>query len=398
MAERRCLWTGNPWKHQDIPNEIVVAVVGAGLAGLACARVLARAGVPVTVLEAREAPGSGGSGRTAGGIFVGVADSPARLVDGLGEEVARGLMAASGENLERLRAEGLVEGDGSLIAALGEAEAEDVVRSAELLAGWGMPSELWSTEETGRKSGMVGIGPGRYDPRGGRVNPRVAIERLAHEFEAAGGRICCGARVLAVNDGESANELLIQRGDELVRREALLVVHAGGWEETTLDGWFSDKLFPVRLQHHAIRGGIPPEIPLSFQWGYSFVVPGLDKTSVVGGCRWATPHMETGEWAEDAGSPQVDEKIGMLRGQRLPGLSGAPEVARWSQIMGFTCDGLPLVGPLPGRATQHALCGWNGRPWSWAFSAGERLARAISEGGWTGLPPGLHPGRFAWTA
>jgi len=39
-----------------------IAVIGAGLAGAACARALARAGFRVTVFEAQGAPASGASG------------------------------------------------------------------------------------------------------------------------------------------------------------------------------------------------------------------------------------------------------------------------------------------------------------------------------------------------
>jgi len=46
-------------------NSASIAVVGAGLAGIACARRLCAVGLHVRVFEAQRAPGAGGSRRAA---------------------------------------------------------------------------------------------------------------------------------------------------------------------------------------------------------------------------------------------------------------------------------------------------------------------------------------------
>jgi glycine/D-amino acid oxidase-like deaminating enzyme len=48
-------------------------------------------------------------------------------------------------------------------------------------------------------------------------------------------------------------------------------------------------------------------------------------------------------------------------------------VDRWSEVMGLTADGLPLLGRLPGLPQVYFAAGFGGRGLSWAFVAAERL-------------------------
>jgi gamma-glutamylputrescine oxidase len=50
---------------------------------------------------------------------------------------------------------------------------------------------------------------------------------------------------------------------------------------------------------------------------------------------------------------------------------------RWSGMMGFTPDGLPLLGRLPGLPQAHFAVGFGGRGLCWAFIVAERLAQLI---------------------
>jgi glycine/D-amino acid oxidase-like deaminating enzyme len=76
------------------------------------------------------------------------------------------------------------------------------------------------------------------------------------------------------------------------------------------------------------------------------------------------------------------------------GLTDVDVVDRWAGIMTFTCDGLPIVGPLPGRV-QHISClGFNGRPWSHAFRAAKAVRDGLMGGRSTGMPEILSPQRF----
>ncbi len=86
--------------------EAEVAVVGAGITGMATALWLARADVAVRVLEARQIA-AGASGRNGGFLATGTVEPYAAMIERLGREQARRLWAASVSNAEL--AVGLIE-------------------------------------------------------------------------------------------------------------------------------------------------------------------------------------------------------------------------------------------------------------------------------------------------
>ena len=62
--------------------------------------------------------------------------------------------------------------------------------------------------------------------------------------------------------------------------------------------------------------------------------------------------------------------------------------------MGFSCDGLPLIGALPGCTDIIACCGFNGSQASLAFQAGLSVASLVTEGRDPILPRQFQPARF----
>ena len=112
------------------------------------------------------------------------------------------------------------------------------------------------------------------------------------------------------------------------------------------------------------------------------------------GCRWATAHMEVGETDETVQVDLIEQKL-LQAIQGLTGSSTTFEVLqRWSGIMALTCDGLPLVGPVPGGSRRAVCAGFNGQELGFALQA----ARAVSTGllGLSNEPllECLHPARF----
>jgi glycine/D-amino acid oxidase-like deaminating enzyme len=177
--------------------------------------------------------------------------------------------------------------------------------------------------------------------------------------------------------------------------KADVVIHAAGVAENQLDPFFGDKLYPVRFQMQRVRPTTELLPPFSAQLSYLQGAPRPDGSFVLGGCRWATPHLEAGESDPLVLSDVVDEKLNAIRGGLLTERLGDAEVLeRYAGIMTFSCDGLPIVGPIPGRVGHLACVGWNGRPWSHALRAAVAIRDGLMTGRSTGWPDLLTPQRF----
>jgi len=378
-----------------VPTSADVAVLGGGLAGLACAALLAEEGASVVVLERQSAGSLGFSARTHGAVGLGYADHPIRLVRSLGEPVARALVRCSAENLTLLRERGLLSGDGLLTAALGGTEEPEMALSTKLLEGWKRPVEALSADQVAERLGSTGFGSGWWDPRGGWLDPERAVAAVERWAVEAGATVVHGATVSLTRDGRPETEVVGHTHSGPFLLKADVVVHAAGLAERHLDPFFGDKLFGVRFQMQRLSAPAKPLPPFSAQLSYLQCAPRADGTVVLGGCRWATPHLEAGEEDPFTLSEAVDEKLSAVRTGLLAHRLGASDVLdRHAGIMTFTCDGLPIVGPLPGRVGHLACVGWNGRPWSHALRAAVAIRDGLMTGRSDGWPEVLTPQRF----
>jgi glycine/D-amino acid oxidase-like deaminating enzyme len=83
--------------------------------------------------------------------------------------------------------------------------------------------------------------------------------------------------------------------------------------------------------------------------------------------------------------------------RRLVGRDALVEVThRWAGTMGFTKDGLPRVGAVPGRPRVHVLAGCNGHGMGWAPGLAEDLAAHLAGTG-RSVPSTFRPSLAAST-
>src|SRR6186997_1486354 len=97
-------WLSEPWSAPSVKRldwAVDVAVIGGGVTGCSCAHVLARAGLSVRVLEAREIA-SGASGRNGGFALRGGAPAYDVARRQLGAERAQVLWSLTERYLDRL--------------------------------------------------------------------------------------------------------------------------------------------------------------------------------------------------------------------------------------------------------------------------------------------------------
>ena len=79
--------------------------------------------------------------------------------------------------------------------------------------------------------------------------------------------------------------------------------------------------------------------------------------------------------------------------RRHLGAGDRPATASWARIVAHTCDGLPIVGPMPGDPTRVACAGFQGWSPALAIAAAQGAVRGLLDGA-SGLPSWLSPSRF----
>lgn len=295
-------------------NRCDVAVVGAGLAGRLAWRWLQAEGVDAVLL------GQGDTDPLVPLLQVGTAEPPHRLEAALGTERAREYVQLTRESARLLRQEFDVTGGGWRVGIRDEeGELEDAVAASSRL---GLESTLIDTP----------LGRARFVPEDGTVDLRPLSADI---------RQCT---VYGIDEGDS----LTLAGPDL---QCEVVLLCGDWRLPRLEGWFADKLTPVRAQALLLDANVA--CGGSGQWGHLYWANSPDGL-LVGGARWATPHMESGE-TEPSPNPLVSERLRAFAAQHWP---DAIELGERAHIRTYTCDNLPVVGPMPGRSRLVCCAGF----------------------------------------
>jgi len=206
-------WLAEEPPRLDVPRldgSLDVAVVGGGVTGCACARVLAEAGLRVRLHEAREIA-SGASGRNGGFAVRGGAPWYAATRAQLGREQARALWKLTERYLDRLAE---LAGDafrrtGSLRLAADAGERAELEGEYEALREDGFAAE-WRDEVpeplAGRYQGAI------LHPPDGSLQPARWVRRLAGLAAAAGAELREGERVESLEELEADHVVIATDG------------------------------------------------------------------------------------------------------------------------------------------------------------------------------------------
>jgi len=357
---------------------------------VAAALFLAEGGAHPLLLESREDVGRGASGRCPGLVFPGTTEAPIRLLRAMGLERTRQFHEFNRENRTLLEARVDVARTGSLWIAADERERRELEESLDALAQVGLSADWWGEDEVAAVLGATAPGPAIHFPDDVLLDPAATVARLADLAVDAGARIAvrCPVRGVEVEDDGVA----VQVGTR--RLVAEVVVFAANAWSPSVHHFFEEKIVPCREQALAT---VPVAARLSLglrtQRGYSTWRQMPSGQLLVRGARWAARDMAMGETDETPGGA-VQREIERFLRVRHPDLSEAPITHRWAWIEAATCDGLPIIGPMPGSVRLLCCAGFNGNQ----LGLGVRAARAVADGLLTGRAPGvpayMDAGRF----
>ncbi len=359
-----------PWFHErsdlsctdPLPAEADVVVVGGGLAGVAVASYLGA--TRTLVLEARPFLADGIAGRGHGLVLEGLADAPGRLTAALGDARALEVFRFAQENAALASSLGVFQTP-LLRFAMGETEIGALGDDMAALDRLGI--NTYSGD-----GGTLALGPARTQGTEGWVEPLALVRKLLpRSFRT-------GVRVQSIDDG-----LVVRTNRGAVRAESVVIAAGHG----AVEPWLADKLFPVRMQMVAITKRCPA---FTAQFGHLYGRP-MNGGGVIGGARWATPHLEEGETDDTVVEPRVHAALERFVHEWFP---DAEITHAWSAIATHTCDGLPIVGPIPGRGRVIACTGWGGLDSSFALRAARAVADGILTGKAAGVPRTFEPSRL----
>ena len=348
-----------------------VVVAGASLSGLVAAWKLAEGGADVAIHEARPHWGSGPSGQQIGLVDSCLHEHPWRTAASLGTSDAAELFRFAHRGLDLLESWGHLDRCGLPWIPMDDREAPQMAQSAEVLNAMGLPAEV--------RDGDWGR-PVLFLPRDGRIKPMALLDWLVEQAVASGVQLHLDSAVrLADNEGDAL--VLARDTGDPVRTEVL--VTAAGWQSAAVDPILAPVLGTVREQAQERQSSLTSSARAGQGWTWW---SGDGTTLRIGGCRWATPHMEVGE-TKARTSDRVQERISAFAEGPLQQTASIDR--QWGWIACTTRDGLPLIGPVAGSARRVLCTGFHG---SLALSAA--AGAAIAQGlltGQHGVPERLSP-------
>jgi glycine/D-amino acid oxidase-like deaminating enzyme len=367
--------TGQEQKRVDACD---VVIVGAGLVGAAVAAHLAQQGMSAAVLEAQNVAG-GATGRSVGMVLTGLPGHYNWAVSAYGRQKAQEIWALTVEGRKRLvetasRLNVPLQHTGSLALAVEEAEVDALRESAVLL------------DEDG------------FDAR---FNPRDVLERgfraaLRQPDDvtvdaAALTRALLDSSGVTVHEGTEVYDLEAEGGDVRVWAQGRTVrcnavVLAVNGYAPLISSYFADKVAPTRGLVFATEplAGVVLDVPCSADYGYEHCRQLPDRRLLLSS--WRRPRAVGDQ--ESSEETELDDVVraGLARfaEHHFPDIQ-ARDTDRWSGVMGFTSDGLPLVGTLPHLPHVYFAVGLGGRGLAWAFVVAQRLIELM----WRDADPGI---------
>ncbi|MBV8037536.1 FAD-dependent 5-carboxymethylaminomethyl-2-thiouridine(34) oxidoreductase MnmC [Roseateles sp.] len=342
-----------------------VVIVGAGLAGAACALALSREGLACTVVDALAAPALASSGNPAG-LFHGTVNPD----DGPHARFNRAAALATQ----------------ALLAELGLPHQHGLLRLETRLAPAAMHGapgyvEALSAADASALAGMTLTHPAWFYPGGGAVDPAAYTRAM---LAASGAELRLDCSVAALHEAAEGWQLLGADGGIIA--DAPLVVLAGGHGQLPLLGdWGNDLVVQRGQLSHLADAPWCPALPIAGE-GYA-IADGL-------GGLWCGATAQDGDL--DPALREADQAENLTRYSRLARL--APAQAPRGALAGrvgwrlIAPDRLPLIGGLavpgpleeqlrlqPRRPGLIVCTAFASRGITWAALAG-RLVAALALG------------------
>ena len=385
-------------QSSPLPTHTDVAVIGGGLLGTATSYWLAKAGIPVLLLE-RTRPAAGATGRNGGVITVGPAEAYHQAVARIGRETARAILRVTLESRALLRqvlTDEAISCDyrepGHLRIALDNKQLSNFRQMQEALEQDGIPATIVTPEDM-QHFIHTPLGP---RIQGGLFIPHMA---LAHSAKLVQGLVTAAQRYGAQVAIATVQQL--QPESKGIRISTTQGTTYAGNVIVATNAWLSDLLPSLKPLITPVRGQVLAyhPIPPLFSTGLSVHLSETGEywqqtpsgTILLGGCRTSAEGHDVGI-RESQPTPEVQQALEGVLPQLLPQLPELHVAHRWAGLMAFTLDLLPIVDRAPDFPHTWFVGGFCGHGMPFGLRFGQLLAEAVIQ---NTVPTALIPFRLA---
>ncbi|KAL2857630.1 FAD dependent oxidoreductase [Aspergillus pseudodeflectus] len=393
---------------ETLPTEADVVIIGAGYAGASVAHHIfeqSKDGTTpsIVILEGREAC-SGATGRNGGHLKPDSYNRIATLAEEYGIEAATEVAEFEARHVDVIQ--NLVEKE-AIDCDLGVTEAVDVQFSETharklkdgydrlVTAGCGPTVRTTYTgpSEAEKFSGVKGA-VACFSYAAGHLWPYKLIMHLLQKAIERGVNLQTHTPVTSIEkttgqDSTHGWKIHTTRGPILAKK---LIVATNGYTSAILPQ-YRDKIVPVRGTCSRIvapPNRTTPKLTRTYTirhnaWNYDYLIPREDGSIVVGGARPAFIDNPDSWYNVSDDSRVLEDAVRYFDGymQRyFKGWEGSCAYTDrvWTGIMGYSSDGLPHVGLVPGEEDQWIIGGFTGHGMPQVFLAAEGLAKMVMDG------------------
>lgn len=382
-----------PWANVPSPNtkntkQCDVAIVGGTFPALWLAATLRASGFSVVVVEQRSCVGAAQELRQLGMIQLGLLDNFWRISKGMGEEQAFEIARASLRGIALIKSLVSTRSEGWMLAR-DERERKELEKLLILYQKWGVDAS-WI-----KKSRVKEYIPSDVMHGGVRVGEEACVhpEDLAQilllQSIEAGVDLIFDANLHRIEDRVGGSRLFHRQGTT----DAEVVVYMQHDALSKIEPFFTTTMGTVRTQAISyVRSSPLMKQSCTAQYGY---LSWRDKghMRMISGCRWATPHLEVGENDDSVVVPSIEKAL--IKTVQQCFLEEEVRISnRWSMIEHRSCDGVPLVGSIPGRDHLVACTAFHGRLLGLGFAAAESVSELLLQGEAKHLPSSFSSRRF----
>jgi glycine/D-amino acid oxidase-like deaminating enzyme len=370
------------WMQNQNQNKVEcdVAIVGGGISGLSAAYWMSKI-FPQwkIVLVEKGQLGSGATGRNAGFITGGSVEHFNRMVEIKGRELALKIWHFSEENHRLLKQEllngnenkVLYDDNGSFSLAGEQTELDELEESARLMKECDIEVSIFSKQKLSEKIDVANFAGGILYHQDGSIHPLKLLSLLKQKLNRV--EFLENEEVHAIEEANGKVELHGPR--HLIKAEACIL--AGNGHLPLMNPFFSDKIVPTRGQ---VLATAPVDSFVRIPCYANFVLDYFRQLPtgelIIGGFRQLQKDTEVGY--SDETNPIIQEALSDFIAKHLPRAKEAKVTHRWSGIMGFSQDGLPMIGSLASSPQVFYLGGHTAHGLGMAFHCAKVLACALN--------------------